>query len=176
MNTRKVDAICDAWWVEPGRILAGPYPGSDVATEHRERARAILDLGILTFINLMEPDETNHSGRPFVPYEPLLGRSGATMHRFPIRDMSIPALDLMKQILQKIDASLAASRPVYIHCWGGRGRTGTVVGCLLVHRAGLSGDEALRRIEALRAGKPGVTGDSPETDEQREFVRSWGEV
>ena len=32
--------------------------------------------------------------------------------------------------------------PVYVHCWGGIGRTGTVVGCWLV-RHGMTGDEAL---------------------------------
>jgi len=40
---------------------------------------------------------------------------------------------------------------VFVHCWGGVGRTGTVVGCLLVD-AGHDGQAALDRITALRTG------------------------
>ncbi|MSR27507.1 MAG: hypothetical protein EXS06_10930, partial [Planctomycetaceae bacterium] len=39
-------------------------------------------------------------------------------------------------ILADIDAELAAGRPVYVHCWGGVGRTGTVVGLVHVARRG----------------------------------------
>ena len=71
----------------------------------------------------------------------------------------------MARILDSIDASLAAGEVVYVHCLAGIGRTGTVIGCYLV-RHGLSGEEALARVEALR-------GAGPETPEQRELVRSW---
>ena len=36
----------------------------------------------------------------------------------------------MNRILNEIDSSLSADRPVYVHCWGGKGRTGAVVGLL----------------------------------------------
>lgn len=61
---------------------------------------------------------------------------------------------------------------MYVHCWGGVGRTGTVVGCYLV-RSGLSGDEALARIRQLRRNEATANRPSPETDEQRNMVRSW---
>jgi len=35
----------------------------------------------------------------------------------------------MHEILDTIDAALSAKRIVYVHCWGGVGRTGTVIGC-----------------------------------------------
>ena len=162
------------YWLVPGKILAGPYPGSPSPDRTRERIHSLLALGIRTFINLMEASETNHFGDPFVPYQNLLAESGARMHRYPIVDMSTPSPLLMEQILEKIDEELAASRPVYLHCWGGRGRTGTVAGCYLVRSEGISGEEALRRIGTLRAERPGIAGESPETPEQREFVRGWG--
>ena len=64
----------------------------------------------------------------------------------------------------------AASRPVYVHCWGGVGRTGTIIGCWLVMQ-GISGDGAIRRIAELRAGMPDSGRRSPETNEQRRLVR-----
>jgi protein-tyrosine phosphatase len=37
--------------------------------------------------------------------------------------------ELMTTILDAIDESMTAGKPVYVHCWGGMGRTGTVIGC-----------------------------------------------
>ena len=47
-----------------------------------------------------------------------------------IPDMGIPSLPAMRQL---IDDLCMASPIVYIHCWGGSGRTGTVAGCYLVN-------------------------------------------
>ena len=38
----------------------------------------------------------------------------------------------MRIILGALDTALKAGEIVYVHCWGGVGRTGTVVGCHLV--------------------------------------------
>ena len=73
----------------------------------------------------------------------------------------------MTTILDALDSALAAGHTVYLHCHGGRGRTGTVVGCWLV-RHGLTGEQALDRIADLRGDD-----ESPETDEQRAFVLNW---
>ena len=66
---------------------------------------------------------------------------------------------------------------VYVHCWGGVGRTGTVVGCHLVRR-GMTGDEALARVGELFTNmeKSSRRSRSPETDEQEAYVREWGEA
>ena len=40
---------------------------------------------------------------------------------------------------------------MYVHCWGGIGRTGTVVGCLLA-ADGMDCDQLLAAIAALREG------------------------
>ena len=81
----------------------------------------------------------------------------------------------MREILDTIDTVLARGHRVYVHCWGGVGRTGTVVGCCLVRR-GFDGDAALRQVQVLFAGtrKGRRTGRaSPETPEQVAYVRSW---
>ena len=57
----------------------------------------------------------------------------------------------MRAILDLIESAIDAGAPVYVHCWGGIGRTGTVVCCWLVER-GLSGEQALVEIALLREG------------------------
>ena len=166
-------------YVVPGtRLMAGEYPGdrdSDVAAT---RLAAFLDAGVRTFVDLTAPADG------LVPYEPTLRRlaMGYDVERlsFPIKDVSITDDDGMCRILDAIDSALAADRTVYVHCWGGVGRTGTVVGCWLV-RHGKTGDEALAevaRLFQLMTPKKLARNNrgSPETHEQREMIREWRAV
>ncbi|MEO8827751.1 MAG: protein-tyrosine phosphatase family protein, partial [Lapillicoccus sp.] len=59
---------------------------------------------------------------------------------------------------------------VYVHCWGGRGRTGTVVGCLLVDD-GLSFDEVIDRLAELRSTSSKAHVRVPESRTQDEVIR-----
>ena len=161
----------DAYWLVEGQLLAGPYPAYD-AEEARHKMEAFLAAGIRSFIDLTEEDD------PLPPYEPVLQAVAREMgvevryQRYAIRDMSVPTPELMTAILETIRSEIAAGRPVYFHCWGGLGRTGTVAACWLM-RCGLTCDEALEHLNALRAQLPDEWADSPQTEEQREFVRSW---
>ena len=97
---------------------------------------------------------------------------------FPIRDVSVPKrADEMTAILDAIDGAILAGHVVYVHCWGGIGRTGTVVGCHLV-RHGLTGDEALAALAAMYrvVDKYYRRPQSPETPEQFRWVREWVEI
>ena len=58
-----------------------------------------------------------------------------------------------------------------MHCWGGVGRTGTVVGCWLV-RHGLDGGDADRAHRRAARDIPGGR-PSPETPGQAALVRGW---
>ena len=81
----------------------------------------------------------------------------------------------MVAILDAIDHALAEGRNVYVHCWGGVGRTGTVVGCWLV-RHGRTGDEALDQVaDWWQSMEKADRRRSPETREQRTYVREWAE-
>jgi protein-tyrosine phosphatase len=161
----------DCYWVESNLLLAGEYPGSMNEEIARARIAALLDCGVRTFIDLTERDELE-------PYEAtLLAEAGArgltvTYHRKSIHDLGTPSAFRMRDILATIEASVERGDPVYVHCWGGIGRTGTVVGCWLTERGQASGD-AIAAIAALRKGirKRGTA--SPETSEQATFVREW---
>jgi hypothetical protein len=166
-----------SYWALPEHLLAGAYPGDrEPAVAHRKLC-ALVDCGIRFILNLMEPTERDHRGDLFIRYEPMLRaicrQRGVevTVENMPIRDGGIPTLSIMRDILRKIGDNVASARPAYVHCWGGVGRTGLVVGCFLVSQ-GLPGDLALARLGALRTDDP-IGRVSPETEEQRQFVRAW---
>ena len=92
--------------------------------------KGLLDVGIRGFISLMEPNETNHQGHQFSSYQEQLYRLAVerdvalTCLRLPIPDQCVPTRQTMSPILDAIDALFENNTPTYIHCWGGKGRTG----------------------------------------------------
>lgn len=167
--------ISESYWVEPGRFLAGEYPAAAYIGRASERLGRLLESGINTFIDLTIPYE-------LPPYLPLLleqaGLRGIEVqyNRFTILDRSTPMRATMTGILDAIDSALAEGRNVYLHCWGGIGRTGTTVGCYLVRR-GLTGVQALAQLAEMWKDVPksAYYPRSPETDRQVEFILKWEE-
>ena len=167
-----------SWWVEDGLLLAGCFPGDPDQGEARKKLQGLLDAGVRVFISLQEPEETSPWG-PFAPYMPLaeqLAReAGMELEHvnFPIVDLGVPTKEFMAAILEKIRQARSAGRCVYVHCWGGHGRTATVVGCWL-REQGLTGEEALERIADLRRHDPYLAGQrSPQTHAQRKMILEW---
>ncbi|MFO0758714.1 MAG: hypothetical protein U0359_19635 [Byssovorax sp.] len=161
--------IADSYWALPGKLLAGEYPGARDEREARDKVRRLLQAGVTFFLDLTEATE------PLRPYAHLAREEAEAMgiavdhRRLPIRDLSVPTAAHLETILATIDERIGAGAVVYVHCWGGIGRTGTVVGCTFVRR-GMSGEEALAHIEALRKDTPDGWKRSPETDDQRDTV------
>ncbi len=164
-------SLPDSYWVEPGRLMAGEYPGDLNQRRARPKLRALIDAGVRTFLDLTEDGELQ-------PYEQWLAAEAAAAgvevayHRHAIRDLDVPTADGMRAILDLIASSIAANAPVYVHCWGGIGRTGTVVCCWLVER-GATGEQALVEIAQLRDGIQKRQIRSPEMDGQQQFVKAW---
>jgi ADP-ribosyl-[dinitrogen reductase] hydrolase len=164
----------DAYWAVPGRLLAGEYPGARVKHEAAVKLDALLDVGVTCFVDLTEEGE----GPGLHPYGALLRtRASArdthvTVLRFSVPDVGVPTSWQMRAILSAIGIALDADEIVYVHCWGGVGRTGTVVGCRLVED-GVPASAVLSRIAELRSATTRAGRVSPETSEQRSFVTSW---
>ena len=165
--------IPESYWVEPGRFLAGEYPGNTQGNSMSQRLDKFLDSGINSFIDLTDPGE-------MAPYLPLLLERAQyygteiNYKRFSVTDHGIPIPDTMHVILDEIDVALENGRNVYVHCWGGIGRTGTTVGCYLV-RHGLSGQQALDQLATWwqHVPKRQFWPRSPETNRQVQFIMDW---
>jgi protein-tyrosine phosphatase/ADP-ribosylglycohydrolase len=165
--------IPNSYWVQPGKLLAGEYPGSMSRAEAMERVQKLLRAGITSFIDLTEEGE-------LPDYETLL--PGITerrvrYRRLSILDHSVPeSAAQMARILDQIDSELSAGGCVYLHCRAGIGRTGTTVGCHLI-RGGLSNEQALEKLQLLwrQCARSHRWPSIPETSEQVDFVREWRE-
>jgi ADP-ribosylglycohydrolase len=166
--------VDNAYWVEPGRLLAGAYPGAGGEEATRSRLSRLREAGIDCFLDLTEPGE-------LAPYEQLLpgpyGRDAVVYLRKPIRDHGLPRdTGEMVEILDELDAALEEGRRVYLHCRAGIGRTNVVVGCWLARR-GSVGEAALERLNVLWQSSPRAASwpSVPETPAQEDYVRDWRE-
>jgi protein-tyrosine phosphatase len=167
--------ITESYWVKPGRFLAGEYPCLHAQLAD-SRLDAFLKAGINRFFDLTQPHELRS-------YEDVLQARGrehgmdVAYHRFSIRDHSIPSPETMIRLLDTIDRELSLGHNIYVHCWGGIGRTGITVGCYLV-RHGETNEQALQRVNQLYRTRPRnpYYPNSPETTEQVQFVSSWREI
>lgn len=163
-------------------FLAGAYAGQPEPITHQERLSGLLNAGMRTFVNLMEEHETNNEGKPFVPYLKVLQQIASEANervdcvRFPIVDRYITTTVNMQNILDTIDRSLENNRPVYVHCFGGIGRTGTVVCCWLLRHGHATKEDVVDVLTKLRkADTERAWRDAPENNMQVEFVLNWPE-
>lgn len=164
--------IADSYWVIEGRFLAGEYPATPHENSSKIKLQSILDAGVTAFVDLTEEGELK-------PYTNLLtsiatyNNRVVTHRRMPIKDLAITTTTKMSELLKLIASLLKAGEIVYLHCWGGIGRTGTVAGCYMVQELGMTSERALKNIEDLRKDTPDGWRRSPETEEQRAMVMKW---
>lgn len=160
----------NSYWVEPGRLLAGEYPGAASEEVSRARLRRLLEAGIDCFIDLTMPGELEAYDRLLPgPY----ARDAVLYLRRPLEDHGVPESPArVEEILDDIDAELGQARRIYLHCRAGIGRTSLVVGCWLA-RGGLGGEAALARLNELWQGsaRSATWPMVPETEAQVDFVR-----
>ena len=155
----------NTYWLWPGHILAGEHPAKEGAQQLSQRLHALAKVGITHCIDLTSATEFRETYQ--VP-------EGCIRLSFPITDFGVPSVLQMQSILQTIHSAVSHGGQVFVHCHAGIGRTGTVSGTWLVEQ-GLSGDAALallnQKWQAMAKCK--VEPHSPETEAQRQWVRTW---
>jgi protein tyrosine/serine phosphatase len=171
--------LLGTYWVLPDQFLAGEYPGENDLELTSKRLRILISRGIRTFVDLTDEGEVNEDAKVVPPYRSILRQVSeeesiqTTYANIPIEDRGVPSPWTLRCILDVLDRSLADENPVYVHCWAGRGRTGTVVGCYL-KRHGLADDvDVIQKLAYLRRDAPNGKETSPHTKEQIRMVTNW---
>ena len=157
----------NAYWVLPGRILAGEHPYGTGEAAAADRVRRLLDAGIDSFVDLTEVDE-------MPDYRPLLP-AGTAYRRVGIIDASVPQdMAVMRELQSYLSESLEDGRRLYIHCRAGIGRTGLVVGCYLA-QGGLGGRATLKELNRLwlQSARSQSWPEIPQTLQQAQYIRRW---
>ena len=150
-------------------MLAGEYPGHPDPTVARHQVDLLVDAGVRTFVDLTTPADG------LAPYAPLVGDVAAARaldlahEPFPIPDFSVVEDHRYDDVLATISGATARGA-VYVHCWGGIGRTGTVIGCLLADE-GLGYDDVVARMAALRSATRKARRSAPEAPAQHDVIR-----
>jgi atypical dual specificity phosphatase len=94
--------------------------------------------------------------------EAAMRDAGLDYLHLPVPEFQPPGPDQIDRFVEFCEQHIGAGEAVAVHCLAGRGRTGTMAACFLVHR-GMGPGEA---IGAVRRGRPG----SIETVSQEEEV------
>lgn len=131
----------ESYWVTP-RLLAGKYPGAILDRDARTKLSALVDAGVVTFVDLTEDGE-------LFPYAHLLP-AGTAHIRIAVPDVTCPSVEQVREALDTIEDA-SDSGVVYLRCRGGCGRTGVIIGC---YPTGLRWDaEPGHARPAARAGR-----------------------
>lgn len=83
------DDFVHAWWVQPGRLLAGEYPGLADAGRAREKVDLLVDAGVRTFVHFTTPADRLAPYRPRVDAVATARDLELTYVSFPIPDLSV---------------------------------------------------------------------------------------
>ena len=121
-------------------IYAGEYPFAANQMFGIKKLDVLKSIGVTTIIDLTECGE-------LFDYSNIV--SDINHYKFPIKDRNIPdSFENVYKLMSSIDNAKSENSTIYIHCWGGVGRTGTIVACWLVYN-GMAANEALAHLNEL---------------------------
>jgi protein tyrosine/serine phosphatase len=117
-----------------GQVDATYYRGAQ--PEARDYP-ALATLGIKTVIDLTEDGRVDEQG--------LVERAGMKFYRIPMTTWDRPAEAVVKQFLTLVNDP--ANQPVFVHCQGGRHRTGTMTAVYRITKDGWNADRAYAEMK-----------------------------
>lgn len=81
--------------------------------------------------------------------------------------MDSAVLDFIPKLAQRVATE---SECVYVHCWGGHGRTGTIIALLLAQLFGMGPERALHLTSLFHSQRVNKRSKSPQTRAQCDQV------
>lgn len=140
-------------WVIEKKLSGMPFPG--VFEPEIDDIKFLKEMGItlLVSLTLNTPD-----------LDLMKGENVRSLH-YPVKDFHAPTIEQLNEFCIRADQEMLAGGRVAVHCYAGKGRTGTFLAAYLVYKNSGSND-AIKKIRELRPG-------SIETEEQEEVVRDF---
>lgn len=141
-------------------VSMSPLPGKvnlieDIAT--------IKNQGITNVVTLVSNEEL--AMKNLDSFMDEMNNAGLEVYHSPIVDFGLPSQGQMDSIMNYVQNCLDSNKNVLVHCMGGYGRSGTVMGCYA--QKYLEIDDPLQYVR-------GVRGDEAiETPEQENFVLNY---
>lgn len=123
-----------------GRVTDKYFRGGEVTKEGLKNLAA---LGVRTVIDLREEADEDEAA--------ACKELGIAYHSFPMTTEDTPAAGHVEKIVALIEQATA---PVYVHCSGGKHRTGTVCAYFRIKRQGQSAEKAWREQQSYGFGTP----------------------
>ena len=145
-----------------GELAIIPRPrGGDWLEDEISRLR---DGGLEVVVSLLTAAEIEELG--LIDEQKVLEKLGLQYYNYAIPDLGIPSSKKSaKELLTRIHQDLDRGKNVGLHCRGSIGRSGLIAAGVLV-LAGVEPSRAIRDVTKARGF------DSPETSEQRDWVRA----
>ncbi|NLG98573.1 MAG: BlaI/MecI/CopY family transcriptional regulator [Chloroflexi bacterium] len=163
----------EANWVVPGQLMIGSSPVPYGDEKSRQNLELLLQKGITHIFCLEDP-----GFKDLVDYEQplrsLTDQRGCpvTLTSFDFSDRQRPSQSLVSTILDALDSALAGGSVIYLHHHYDDDCALLVAGCWLV-RHGLTGEEALQKLDELRKNTSRPWLRAPARLAYRRMVKKW---
>ncbi len=141
-------------------VAMSPLPGKMSLEEDIELMKSMNISVVVTLVSQEELQEKNLSH-----FFETLEKNNLEVYHSPIEDYSTPHLEQTDSILNYIQTCLDNQKNVLIHCMGGYGRSGTVMGCFA--------SKYLNETDPIQYVRNTRGEDAIETEAQEVFVLNY---
>jgi protein-tyrosine phosphatase len=141
-------------------IAMSPLPGKVNLDEDIETIQAA---GITKMVSLVSQKELEAKG--LSDYFERMEEAGIEVFHSPVIDYGLPSASQVDSIINFMELQKDANENVLIHCMGGYGRSGTIMGCYA--KVVLNNTDPVQFVRDVRGA------EAIETKEQEEFVKTF---
>ena len=112
-------------------------------TARRQDYTDLAALGLKTIINLTSDDASADE-------QAMAGKAGLTYFQIPMTTHAVPTSAQLAQFMKIVNDP--ANQPVYVHCVGGRHRTGVMTAAYRITHDGWTADRAFQEMKQYKFG------------------------
>ncbi len=141
-------------------VAMSPLPGKVNLEEDIELMKS---MNISVVVTLVSNEELQQKNLPH--FFETLEKNNLEVFHSPIEDYSTPSIEQTDSILNFIQTCIDNKKNVLIHCMGGYGRSGTIMGCFA--------SKYLNETDPIQYVRNTRGEDAIETEAQEEFVLSY---